>query len=85
MERILIFGFAGIMIVMIVGFAFVVGALRNLVSAVVMLSVKPEEMETDEEKFMHDLAGLSLLRIKNMMTDEEYEQRKAELMKKYGK
>ena len=84
MERILIFGFAGIMIVLIVGFAFVVGALRNLVS-VVLLAARSESVESPEDVMMHELAGLSLLRIKGMMDDAEYERRKDELMKRYGK
>ena len=84
MERILIFGFTGIMIVLIVGFAFVVGALRNLVS-VVLLAARSESAESPEDVMMHELAGLSLLRIRGMMDDAEYERRKDELMKRYGK
>jgi len=84
MERILIFGFAGIMIVLIVGFAFVVGALRNLVS-VVLFAARAESVESPEDAMMHELAGLSLLRIRGMMDDAEYERRKDELMKRYGK
>ena len=84
MERILIFGFTEIMIVLIVGFAFVVGALRNLVS-VVLLAARSESAESPEDVMMHELAGLSLLRIRGMMDDAEYERRKDELMKRYGK
>lgn len=67
------------------GGAYVVGALRNLVSAVTLLAVYPKETESPGYALMHDLAGLSLLRLRSMINDTEYECRKEALMKKYGK